>query len=207
LASSLHDDELYDVIFVDPFHEYLPSILDLRGAMCLLKPDGVLVVHDCCPPNAETAVPNPIRGNWCGVTYKAFIDFVLGSRIAGYVTVNADFGCGVVFNHAAKIPAAWGGAPLPPLLCLEWALLREDQAGCFLFFERHRKQFLNLISADEFLRVFPQTENTADPVPAATRQDHSSLRHRIRTLPSRVWRKLGSVSADVLGLARPTKHA
>eukprot|EP01037_Dinobryon_pediforme_P005556 gene5556-5611_t len=207
LASSLHEDELYDIIFVDPFHEYLPSMLDLRGAMCLLKPDGVLVVHDCCPPDAATAVPTPSNGNWCGVTYKAFIDFVLGSRIAGYVTVNADFGCGVVFNHAAHIPAAWRGDRLPPLLCLEWALLREDDEGCFRFFEKHREQFLNLIAPAEFLRVFPHTENTADPVQPVARRRRLSPGQFARTLPGRVWRKLGSTGADLLGLEIPRRHA
>src|SRR5664279_1090533 len=70
----------YDVILVDSFHEYEPSARDLREAVNLLNPAGTIIVHDCFPRDATVAVPEYIDGPWCGVTYKAYLDFVLYQR-------------------------------------------------------------------------------------------------------------------------------
>src|SRR5581483_3530750 len=66
----------YDIILVDPFHEYEASYRDLQAAFSLVDDGGFLVVHDCLPPNAEFAIPTFTPGGWCGVTYKAYLDFV-----------------------------------------------------------------------------------------------------------------------------------
>ena len=68
-------DLKYDVILVDPFHEYEPSARDLRVAVDLLKPTGTIIVQDCFPRDGTIAVPEYIDGSWCGVTYKAYLDF------------------------------------------------------------------------------------------------------------------------------------
>ena len=66
----------YDIILVDPFHDYASSYRDLAAAFDLLDAGGMLVVHDCRPPNIAAATPEFIEGEWCGVTYKAYLDFV-----------------------------------------------------------------------------------------------------------------------------------
>ena len=43
----------YNMVFVDPFHTYEASMTDLLGAYCLVRPGGVLVVHDCCPEDPD----------------------------------------------------------------------------------------------------------------------------------------------------------
>ncbi|PWT97626.1 MAG: hypothetical protein C5B53_07805, partial [Candidatus Melainabacteria bacterium] len=88
----------FDVILVDPHHTYLCSLRDLHDAFSILKPGGALIVHDCDPPNKECAVPEFISYVWCGVTYKAFIDFVLDNDSVEYFTVDCDYGCGVIFK-------------------------------------------------------------------------------------------------------------
>ncbi len=140
----------YDIIFVDPFHTYEASMTDLLGAYCLLRPGGALVVHDCCPPEAAIAVPEPIpQGSWCGVTYQAFIDFTLPRRHLHSYTVDCDFGCGVVIKPEGASPAA-------DLQELEWFLLRNNHDMRFKYFENHRKALLRLIDAEQFAgRVDP----------------------------------------------------
>lgn len=191
LAATLSPEERYDIVFVDPFHEYHQSVLDLNGALSLLKSDGVLVVHDCNPPNASIAAPEMSDGLWCGVTYKAFVNFLIGNRFAGHCTVDADFGCGVIFNTEAAVPEAWRGAGVSPAMARDWALMRDDDTRRFGFFEHHRHALLNLVTPDAFRAEFPLTENTIDPVQT---QERASLRARLRASAKswghRVWNRL-----------------
>ena len=94
LAAIAAERRRFDVMLVDPFHDYRDSARDLATAFALLEPGGALVVHDCLPPREALAGPEFKRGAWCGVTYKAFIDFVLARRDLRYLTVDADYGCG-----------------------------------------------------------------------------------------------------------------
>jgi len=43
----------YDVILVDPFHEYETTIRDLREACDLVQPNGTIIVHDCFPTDEK----------------------------------------------------------------------------------------------------------------------------------------------------------
>lgn len=155
LHASLPAAERYDIIFVDPHHTYRATRLDLLGAMCLLAPHGILVVHDCNPTDPTIVQPQFQPGSWCGVTYQAYVDFLLGGRAAGHCTVDADYGCGVVFNEAAPVPAPWRNRRPPDRLALEWAAAADDDAQRFAVFDRHRAALLNLVSPEHFRAVHP----------------------------------------------------
>src|SRR5271169_458172 len=86
----------YDAILVEPFHEYEPCARDLGVALELLSRGGTIVVHDCFPRDEAIVVPHFIEGAWCGVTYKAYLDFVLARKELSYCTVGTDYGCGVI---------------------------------------------------------------------------------------------------------------
>ena len=47
----------YDIILVDPFHDYACSWRDLAAAFALVEVGGFLVVHDCLPENRAMAAP------------------------------------------------------------------------------------------------------------------------------------------------------
>lgn len=51
----------YDVILVDPFHEYETSVRDLKLAIELIGDGGTIVVHDCDPRCEATACPRFIQ--------------------------------------------------------------------------------------------------------------------------------------------------
>jgi hypothetical protein len=144
----------YDLIFVDPFHTYASSAIDLSGALVLLRPGGIMVVHDCNPSRVDLASPELTPGEWCGVTYMAFIDFALCRDGIGYYTVDTDYGCGVIYKDR-PLPNA---AAQPPrrtrdLLAHAWNAARHDDAGCFEFFAQHRRDLLNLKSVKEFFAI------------------------------------------------------
>jgi hypothetical protein len=158
----------YDIVFVDPFHTYRCSITDLYGAAALLAPNGILVVHDCNPTDATIVGPEYQKGSWCGVTYQAFVDFLLGYKAGGYCTVDTDFGCGVVFSGGANVPQVWKSAGILPRLALDWSVVRLNNDQRFKFFEKHRQALLNLVSPADFAKVYPSLQaklSTADTQP------------------------------------------
>ena len=155
LHATLPAAERYDIILVDPHHTYRASRLDLLGALCLLAPHGIMVVHDCNPTDPSIVQPQFQPGSWCGVTYQAYVDFLLGGRLAGHCTVDADFGCGVVFNEAASVPAPWRGRHPPPRLALDWAEAADDDSRRYDLFDRHRAALLNLVTPEHFRAVHP----------------------------------------------------
>jgi hypothetical protein len=141
----------YDIIFVDPFHTYACSSIDLSGAFALLRPGGIMVVHDCNPEVASIASPELTPGNWCGVTYMAFIDFTLCREGLSFYTVDTDFGCGVIYKHPQRADAA----AHPPngardRLASAWDAARHNEATRFDFFAQNRRDLLKLKSVEEF---------------------------------------------------------
>lgn len=163
-SKSLH----YDIILIDPWHEYDTSYRDLRVAFDLINEGGLLVVHDCLPPNAAVATPGFIPGEWCGVTYKAYLDFVCARRDLDYRTVDIDYGCGIIRKLDTRLRWAKSlrmlSAPFLDsssqrraerrqrrLLWRQWHEIGNDFERTFCFFENNRKELLNLISPDEFL--------------------------------------------------------
>jgi hypothetical protein len=142
----------YDIILVDPFHEYDTSYRDLEAAFALVDEGGIIVVHDCLPPSAELATPKFTSGSWCGVTYRAYLDFVRARRDLEYRTVDTDYGCGII----RKIGRPWYLPGFLPrreqrLLWSQWREASRDDDQAFQFFERHKSELLKLVSHEQFL--------------------------------------------------------
>jgi hypothetical protein len=169
LVRSLHamqDSGGYDVIFVDPWHTYDATITDLQGALWLLRPGGILVVHDCSPEDPRTLTAEQTDGAWCGLTYRAFIDFVLAADPAGYCVVDCDYGCGLVFTQPARLPQGLPTGRPPQRLIFEWTLSCREGSDPYPFFDSHRHELLNLVTPLTFINAcdlsWPST------IPAAT---------------------------------------
>ena len=149
----------YDVILVDPFHEYKPSARDLRGAINLLSSTGTIIVHDCFPRDATIAVPECIDRAWCGVTYKAYLDFVLARKDLIFCTVDTDYGCGVIrrnvglstFQRIARRASGMIARDDRGDVVRQWMDAGKDYDAAFNLLQAHAKPLLNLVSADEFL--------------------------------------------------------
>ena len=122
--------------------------------MMLVEPGGFLVVHDCLPANRAMAAPEYATGEWCGVTYKAYLDFVCNRKL-DYRTVDTDYGCGVIRKPAPRDILAGVGrsssAPGDHGLWQEWHAIGNDFERAFSFLEAHKEKLLRLIGVEEFL--------------------------------------------------------
>ena len=157
----------FDVMLVDPHHTYECSMRDLRDAFSLLREGGTLVVHDCDPPDRQHAIPHFVPGPWCGVTYKAFLDFVMGNEAADYYTVDADYGCGVITKLSRR--GAFGrscrrilSGRMQRRIEAEWLRVGEDCDAAYRLFANHRARLLNLVAVEEFHRRYPPPDRCAE---------------------------------------------
>ena len=145
----------FDIILVDPYHTYAESRRDLDAAFALLRPGGAVVVHDCKPPSEAAALPHYRPGEWCGVTYKAYLDFVLARTDLRYLTVDTDYGCGVVrkapvpLHRRLEIP--FGRRRRFRAAAARWNGFGNDYAAAWRYFEANNPLLLNLISVSAFI--------------------------------------------------------
>ncbi len=163
-----HKSLRYNIILVDSWHEYHTSYRDLSCCFDLLTPDGIMIVHDCLPLSESMAHPLCQVGEWCGVTYKAYIDFILAhDHRLNYFTVDIDYGCGVItrLNHGRALQKYFK-ATLQHLLQNSgkiklfeeqkrlvniWHNVGADYNETFALLQRHTKSLLNLISYQDFI--------------------------------------------------------
>ena len=163
----------YDLILVDPFRDYEQSLRDLGVARSLLTAKGTIVVHDCRPPDRELASPEFLVGAWCGVTYKAYLDFMLEAEDLKFCTVDVDHGCGIIrrrpppelapaprktiLDRLRRPPAAPSAAAVVGTsnarssVMKAWKQVGDDYEAAFRLVEAYPKSLLNLQPLEDFL--------------------------------------------------------
>lgn len=118
-----------DVAFVDGLHTHEQAYVDVQNCLKYLKPDGVIVMHDCIPPNAaaaeyamspeEVAVRNlpDWSGEWTGDVYKAVIQLRAENSNLNVFTLDCDYGLAVVHRGPQDSPLQ---ADVPELSLLKY---------------------------------------------------------------------------------------
>lgn len=86
----------FDLICIDLYHEYTHSKKSFEILLQYLSNVGVIVSHDCFPPNKDMATPKFIPGGWCGETYLAFIEFAYNNPDLFYGILKIDTGIGII---------------------------------------------------------------------------------------------------------------
>jgi hypothetical protein len=142
----LRTGERFDLVFVDPWHTYASSQRDLIFGLQLVNRDGIVMVHDCNPPNLDCADPEYHPGEWCGVTFAAFLDLVLFADDLHYATVDCDYGCGII-SRQPQLASLLRTGPNSELTS-RWRVL--DLKNKYSFFDEHRSELLRLTSTEEF---------------------------------------------------------
>lgn len=138
-----HCDRKFDLIFIDGLHLEAQVDKDVENSLKFLSDNGTIVLHDCNPPTIHHARENlydlstPARGKWNGTVWRSIVKLRTLRNDLDICVVDTDWGCGIlkrsnVDRRFFKIPAE---------KCLEWEV-----------FESFRKEILNLISTQEFIK-------------------------------------------------------
>ena len=146
LKEIVHRGLVFDIILVDAHHTFECTKRDLEAAFALLAPGGAIVAHDCFPADETVASPEYHPGEWCGVSYKAYIDFVLGNPGINYLTLDTDYGCGIIFKP--RTPLRWAmniaRAVRSRRLVAQWRALGSDYSACFAMMRKQPAALLRL---------------------------------------------------------------
>ena len=129
----------FDIIFIDGLHTYDQVYRDIRNSIGVLTQDGTIVIHDCSPPNGHVAgdVRPAASGTWCGTVWKAIIRLRM-ERLGRFLTVDTDYGCGILTPRASDKP-------------ISTVDLNHINGLDFNFFDTYRNVILNFVSETEFL--------------------------------------------------------
>jgi len=148
------DSFTFDVIFIDGLHSHAQTMKDVENALGVLKEDGVIVMHDCNPPNEAAAFPAKDyehaaslnlpgwTGQWCGDVWKTICVLRSTRDDLRIFVLDCDHGLGIITR----------GTPDNPLN------LSREEIGTMSYarFSREREALLNL-KKEDFLFDFLET--------------------------------------------------
>lgn len=105
---ALHPRSRFDLVFVDGLHTRDQVVRDVLNSLRHLSPSGVIVVHDCDPPDHGSAQEKQCGGVWCGTVWRGWLDLRADPRLADrwLGVVDTDLGCGVIARGPAPVPLA-----------------------------------------------------------------------------------------------------
>jgi hypothetical protein len=127
----------FDLIFVDGLHHANQVIRDAENSLKHLSPGGAIVMHDCNPEAEELQHLFPVVGNWTGDVWKAFGHFRRTRSDLQMLTVDTDFGVGIIQRGEQELFPIEGD--------FDWQFLCQN-----------RTKLLNLKSVEEFLQWVDQ---------------------------------------------------
>lgn len=102
-----------EVIFVDGLHTHEQSLRDVNNALSHLTEDGVIIMHDCNPPNGAAAYPadsyahaaslnlSGWTGEWCGDVWKTVCHLRSNRNDLRIFVLDCDYGLGIITRGKA----------------------------------------------------------------------------------------------------------
>jgi hypothetical protein len=127
----LNKDIKYDIIFIDGLHHANQVVIDIKNALEHLNVEGVIILHDCNPPNEQIQKIPRETVAWTGDVWKAFVSFRLNNPQVNSFTIDTDWGVGVIKFTSDILNFNINN--------ISW----ND-------FDQHRQEYLNLISVKDF---------------------------------------------------------
>lgn len=139
--------ETFDIIFIDGLHEFKQVERDINNSLKFLNEGGFIVCHDMNPTKEyrQFTLDNPKRKEfikktkdtlWNGDCWKAFVKLRKERNDIIMHTVDTDFGCGIISFGRQELLAI------------------KQQNLNYKNLNKNRKEWLNLISTDEFVDLF-----------------------------------------------------
>lgn len=102
-----------DVAFIDGLHEYGQVLKDIENCLKYLNKGGIIVMHDCNPPEEFIAIPAlsledakqkslvkglSWTGEWCGDVWKSVVYLRSMKTDVNIFVLNCDWGVGIITN-------------------------------------------------------------------------------------------------------------
>ena len=131
----------FDLICLDPFHEYSESISDMTLLTSFLTDDGILVCHDCSTLNKDIHTPHFIHKDWVGVTYFCFVEFAYNNPEYFYGVINKDCGLGIISKKDMPFVKKVHNEKQKKLI----DIFKNNTDEAFDYFKTYANELINLI--------------------------------------------------------------
>ena len=128
----------FEIIFLDGLHTYEQTIEDIKNSIKSLKPNGLIIVHDCLPKKIWNQIVPRMYGHWNGDVWKAIVETRTLKNVDTYTCV-ADHGLGIIINRPNK-----------NILSLE---VKDFKKMKFSDYYNKHKKFMNIISHKKIKEV------------------------------------------------------
>ncbi len=128
----------FEIIFLDGLHTYEQTIEDIKNSIKSLKPNGLIIVHDCLPKKIWNQIVPRMYGHWNGDVWKAIVETRTFKNVDTYTCV-ADHGLGIIINRPNK-----------NILKLD---IKDFKNIKFSSYYNKHKEFMNTISHDQIKQV------------------------------------------------------
>ncbi len=92
----------FDVIFIDGLHHYEQCQKDCINALKFLKTDGIILLHDLLPQNADEEYVPQMNKTWTGDVWKVAVELSMSKNL-DFRIVNIDHGVGILKKKKQKI--------------------------------------------------------------------------------------------------------
>ncbi len=125
----------YDIIFVDGLHHDYQVYKDILNGLNHLSESGVILCHDMNPPFEICQRKEVVIPSWNGDCWKAFAKLRSERKDLVMYTVDTDWGVGVIKRGKQDV------INIPEELDYE-------------YLERNRNEILNLITVNQFYKIF-----------------------------------------------------
>lgn len=136
----LHSDYNWDIIFIDGLHISNQVEKDILNSLNHLSENGIIVLHDCNPSDIwfarEDYIIDGVAHGWNGTVWKAVYKLRATRPDLFVCTVDTDYGIGLIKKGTQK--------------CCEF----DNEYYEYRKFETDKKKYLNLISVEEFKKIF-----------------------------------------------------
>ena len=134
----LENNEKFDIVFIDGLHIYSQVKKDILNSVQCLKPNGIVLVHDCMPDSVgKQAVPR-YKMQWNGDVWKAIVDLRQKNNLEIY-TCEIDQGIGIITNKKNS-----------SVLKLDIPINKIK----FKDYYNNYKKYMRVISINEFKEIF-----------------------------------------------------
>lgn len=121
----------YDIIFIDGLHHADQVHRDIENSLKFLNECGTIVCHDMNPHREKMQIVPRIQSTWTGDCWKAWVKLRKERKDLTMFVVDTDYGCGIIQNGEQEI-------------------LKTDLPITYENFASNKKEWLNLISVEEF---------------------------------------------------------
>jgi hypothetical protein len=101
-----YSNEKFDIIFIDGLHTEEQVLKDINNAFKNLTEGGIIILHDCMPPDAwhQRSLEDFREGeNWNGRAWKAVLRIFNQTKYKCSL-IDTDWGCGIIDTMGTQSP-------------------------------------------------------------------------------------------------------